>query len=129
MHSMGRRTALRLLGGAGALVAGCSDGSGQSPGTNEPPSSPPGNPPGPLPPPPPPPETPPGPSVTPQQLLADVDTIVVVMMENRSFDHYLGSLKKDTKYPSGGKVDGLDRSEQNLAPNGTPVQVFNLTDF
>src|SRR5262245_57917586 len=30
---------------------------------------------------------------TPEALLAGIDTFVVLMMENRSFDHYFGSLR------------------------------------
>ncbi|MFN0252774.1 MAG: alkaline phosphatase family protein, partial [Kofleriaceae bacterium] len=32
-------------------------------------------------------------TMTPAQLLLHVETIVVLCMENRSFDHYLGSLR------------------------------------
>jgi phospholipase C len=44
--------------------------------------------------------------------------IVVLMMENRSFDHMLGGLKKD--YPA---VDGLNGSESNPDVNGNAVAV------
>ena len=36
---------------------------------------------------------------TPKELLAGIDAVVVLMMENRSFDHYLGTLTQDTRYP------------------------------
>jgi phospholipase C len=61
---------------------------------------------------------------TPEQLLAKVDTIVVLMMENRSFDHYFGSLS----LLEGKTVDGLTGAESNLDPGGTPVDVFQLAD-
>ncbi len=35
--------------------------------------------------------TPPDGPLTPKQLLAGIDHIVVLMMENRSFDHFLGA--------------------------------------
>jgi phospholipase C len=115
--------------GAGAFVAGCGDSAGlPAPVASDPPASAGGDP-GPAPVAPANPPPPPAEQATPQQLLADIDTIVVVMMENRSFDHYLGSLKKDASYPNAGKVAGLDGTEQNPDPQGNPVSVFNLTDF
>lgn len=64
--------------------------------------------------------------LTPEQLLAGVETIVVLCMENRSFDHYLGSLQLVEGRTD---VEGLDGSESNPAPDGSTVPVFNLTDF
>src|SRR5262249_44721090 len=63
---------------------------------------------------------------TPAELLAGIDTIVVLCMENRSFDHYLGSLRllegrKD--------VDGLVGTESNPDASGKPVLVHRLDDF
>src|SRR5687767_7578804 len=58
------------------------------------------------------------PVLTPKQLLAGVDHIVVLMMENRSFDHFLGALKTDKGYVSAQSVDGLAGTETNPAPDG-----------
>src|SRR5437763_1428403 len=44
--------------------------------------------------------------------------IVVLMMENRSFDHMLGGLKK--RFP---KINGLDGDESNSDGNGNVVTV------
>jgi phospholipase C len=57
-----------------------------------------------------------------------IDTVVVVMMENRSFDHYLGWLADDERYLERGRkrygrrfrVDGNQRQEF-AAPDGTMV--------
>src|ERR1700746_1676509 len=46
--------------------------------------------------------------------------LVVLMLENRSFDHMFGFLKSDD-YP----IDGLTGQESNLDANGTAVQVTN----
>ncbi len=56
----------------------------------------------------------------PQELLAGVDTIVVVMMENRSFDHMLGALSLEEGLP----VDGLTGMESNPDLRGNPIGVF-----
>ncbi len=63
--------------------------------------------------------------LSPAELLAPIDTIVVLMMENRSFDHYLGSLE----LVEGRTVDGLTGNESNPDPSGNAVRVFNLLDF
>ncbi len=54
--------------------------------------------------------------------LEAVDHIVVVMLENRSFDHMLGFLYKKT-----GQFDGLAGTESNLDPDGNKVTVFKIT--
>ena len=51
--------------------------------------------------------------------LGEIKHIVVLMMENRSFDHMLGYLKQDG-IP---EVNGLDLDEFNLGPDGTEVAV------
>jgi phospholipase C len=63
--------------------------------------------------------------LSPEELLAPINTIVVLCMENRSFDHYLGSLS----LLEGLKVDGLTGNESNPAPDGSQVQVFKLDNF
>jgi phospholipase C len=52
------------------------------------------------------------------QGLDNLEHIVVLMMENRSFDHMLGGLKK--KFP---KINGLNGDEQNPDTNGNIVKV------
>jgi len=58
------------------------------------------------------------------------DHIVVLMMENRSFDHYFGHLSMPTSMGGEGRtdVDGLKGNEvQHLyGPNGEIQQTFNL---
>ncbi len=58
-------------------------------------------------------------------LLAHVKNIVVLCMENRSFDHYLGS----RELVEGMAVNGLDGTEWNPAPDGSQVYVHNLETF
>ena len=48
--------------------------------------------------------------MTPEQRLREIKHIVVLMMENRSFDHMLGYLK-GSRMP---EVRGLERNEFNL---------------
>ncbi len=57
----------------------------------------------------------------PEELLEPIDTIVVLMMENRSFDHYFGS----ATFTEGWDVDGLIGTESNPGINGEPVQVYH----
>jgi phospholipase C len=59
------------------------------------------------------------------ELFAGIDTVVVVCMENRSFDHYLGSLR----LAEGWDIDGLSGSESNPRANGQEAGVFRLEDF
>jgi phospholipase C len=67
--------------------------------------------------------------LTPAQLLAGIDAVVVLMMENRSFDHYLGALVADTKYPGKRRPDGLTGKESNPDAMGNPVTVFRMDNF
>lgn len=73
--------------------------------------------------------TPPAETLTPKQLLAGIEHIVVLMMENRSFDHFLGALETDPGYAAKAQVDGLSGTESNLAPDGTSVSAFKMTNF
>ena len=127
---MTRRSALQQLGiGVAALTVGCTtaaDGEVPSPDLGSAPdlSS--------SPPPPPKPDLASAPDLrppTPTQLLAGIDAVVVLMMENRSFNHFLGSLKRDASYPGRAVVDGLTGSESNPDPAGMPVPVHQLTNF
>jgi phospholipase C len=54
--------------------------------------------------------------------LGSIDYVVLVMLENRSFDHMLGFL-----YPKSDNFDGLDGTESNLAADGSEVKVFPIT--
>ncbi len=55
------------------------------------------------------------------ELLAPIEHIVVLMMENRSFDHYFGSLSLEEGRMD---VDGLIGGEFNLGPGGERVEAF-----
>jgi phospholipase C len=52
--------------------------------------------------------------------LQKIDHIVVLMLENRSFDSLLGTL-----YQKFDSFEGLNGTEQNPDANGTPVVVCN----
>ncbi len=52
-----------------------------------------------------------------------IDHVIVVMMENRSFDHYLGAL---TLTEGRLDVDGLTGAESNPDRDGQPVAVYHL---
>ncbi|WP_428338703.1 alkaline phosphatase family protein [Mycobacterium sp.] len=54
--------------------------------------------------------------------LESIDHVIVLMLENRSFDHLLGYL-----YPKSGDFDGLDGTESNRDPAGTAVSVHPIT--
>lgn len=63
---------------------------------------------------------------------APIDTIVVLMMENRSFDHYLGWLRRDRQYRlDGRRLHGSFRVKANnrrryRKPDGTVVKTYHL---
>jgi phospholipase C len=61
--------------------------------------------------------------------LAAVDHVVVLMLENRSFDHMLGFLytSAGNVSPSGQPYEGLTGTESNPDPSGNPVTVFPIT--
>ena len=123
MGEITRRAALTGMGVAiGTVAAGC--GSDEETSTGAPPggenTSPPSTNDTPAPPtnstPTDPPKT--DPVLGPKELLAGVEHIVVLMMENRSFDHFLGALKTDSGYAAKATVDGLAGTESNPAPGG-----------
>jgi phospholipase C len=58
--------------------------------------------------------------------LAAIDTIVVLMLENRSFDNFLGGLCMDPTYPAAGSMDGLTGDEQIPDENGAPVPLLRM---
>src|SRR5438270_381501 len=53
-------------------------------------------------------------------MLSSINHIVVLMLENRSFDCLLGAL-----YPRSSELDGLTGTEVNLDLDGKPVPVWN----
>src|SRR5579864_1897461 len=61
-------------------------------------------------------------------LLASIQHVVVLMLENRSFDHMLGYLYSDRNNVSlsGAPFDGLTGQESNLDASGTRVPVFTI---
>jgi phospholipase C len=60
--------------------------------------------------------------------LGQVQHVVVLMLENRSFDHMLGYLYADSGNvsPAGQPFDGLTGSESNPDATGQPVSVFRI---
>jgi phospholipase C len=60
--------------------------------------------------------------------LSAIEHIVVLMLENRSFDHMLGFLYADqnNQSPSGQAFDGLTGSESNLDASGEAVKVYAI---
>ena len=63
--------------------------------------------------------------VTPQQL-AQVQHIVVLMQENRSFDHYFGQLRDEGQPDAEGPPAGASNPNP-LDPNGPPITRFHKT--
>ncbi len=61
--------------------------------------------------------------------LAAVNHVVVLMLENRSFDHMLGFLyaSEGNVSPSGQPYEGLTGTESNPDSSGNPVTVFQIT--
>jgi len=61
--------------------------------------------------------------------LGAIEHIVVLMLENRSFDHMLGYLYQDSGNvsPSGQPFEGLSGSESNPGATGAAVPVFPIT--
>lgn len=95
-----RRTAIKGLGAAAVaplLPLGC---------TEEPGALPPGE-------------------VTPELLRQRIDTVVFLMMENRSFDHYFGALKL---VEGRSDVEGLVAGMSNPHPDGGVVEVFRAQE-
>jgi phospholipase C len=61
--------------------------------------------------------------------LGAIEHIVVLMLENRSFDHMLGYLYQGAGNvsPLGQPFEGLSGNESNPGTDGTPVSVFPIT--
>ncbi len=66
-----------------------------------------------------------GAALTPKELLAGIDHVIVLMMENRSFDHYFGA----RKLVEGQAINGLMGDEKNLNVDLMPVTVFETDEF
>ncbi len=62
-----------------------------------------------------------------QQMLGGIDNFIVLMMENRSFDHLLGALALDRSYPGRHLIDGLRGDESNPDSAGRPVPITRRT--
>jgi phospholipase C len=60
--------------------------------------------------------------------LASVNHVVVLMLENRSFDHMLGFLytSAGNVSPAGQPYEGLTGTESNPGSSGQPVTVFGI---
>jgi phospholipase C len=60
--------------------------------------------------------------------LSAIQHVVVLMLENRSFDHMLGFLYSDqgNKSPAGQPFEGLTGTESNPDGSGAPVTVFEI---
>ncbi len=60
--------------------------------------------------------------------LASIEHVVVLMLENRSFDHMLGYLYSDAGNvsPAGQPFDGLTGQESNPGSSGSSVPVFKI---
>lgn len=62
-----------------------------------------------------------------RKTIADqIDTFVVVMLENRSFDHYFGGFTIDENRTD---IDGLTSSMSNPLLDGTPVYPFRGSEY
>jgi phospholipase C len=60
--------------------------------------------------------------------LRAIDTIVVLMLENRSLDNFLGGLSMDPTYPAAAALDGLRGDEVLRNENGAPMSLIRMTD-
>jgi phospholipase C len=60
--------------------------------------------------------------------LSAIEHVVVLMLENRSFDHMLGFLYSDSGNvsPTGQLFEGLTGTESNPGSSGSPVTVFKI---
>jgi phospholipase C len=66
---------------------------------------------------------------TPDSNLATIEHVVLLMLENRSFDHMLGYLYAGSGNvsPSGQQYEGLTGTESNRDASGNAVAVFQIT--
>ena len=66
---------------------------------------------------------------TQRQMLKEIDHFVVLMQENRSFDHFMGALQRDKKYANRKDVNGTSGAEWNPAPGGGKVHIHQASSF
>jgi phospholipase C len=69
------------------------------------------------------------PAVGGDALLDEIDTFVVLMMENRSFDHYFGALQRDLGYLHADTITGTKGTESNNDANKKKVTIYKATSF
>src|ERR1017187_6118001 len=67
-----------------------------------------------------------GPQMANGSGLASVNSVVVLMLENRSFDHMLGFLYPGNVSPSGQPFDGLTGTESDPGSFCQPATVFSI---
>ncbi len=97
-QAVSRRDALRMIGGAAGAatlapwMSSCGDGATSAAAS----------------------------TLRPEDL--DIETVIVVMMENRSFDHYFGALSLD----EGRSIDGLAPGIALPRPDGSLVEPFRM---
>ena len=58
--------------------------------------------------------------------LAAIDTFVVLMLENRSFDNFLGGLRLDPRTPAAAAMDGLTGDEQLRDGSGNSLSLMRM---
>jgi phospholipase C len=58
--------------------------------------------------------------------LAAIDTFVVLMLENRSFDNFLGGLRMDRDYAAASSLDGLTGNEMLRDGKGASVGLMRM---
>ena len=131
MSDVTRRKVLQILG-ASAVGIGCGSSDDQGNPTPADPTTPPATTstsPGPTPT-----TDPPAPAPSPGgptglDMLNGIDHVIVVMMENRSFDHFFGALQRDATYVNKATVAGSTGTETNPAPSGAAVKVYKATTY
>jgi phospholipase C len=69
-------------------------------------------------------KAPSGDSASPTPEAATIDTVIVLMMENRSFDHYLGGMRL---VEGRDDIDGLDATMSNPDSDGVEIPVSPAT--
>jgi phospholipase C len=109
-NGLSRRQILQLLGvgvGASLVGVGCSGGDGEDTGDSESAVD----------------------AAERRRMLMDIDHFVILMQENRSFDHFMGGLQRDRKYANRKDVNGTTGREFNPAPNGDKVEIHRASTF
>lgn len=65
--------------------------------------------------------------MAPANQLDQMQQIVVLMLENRSFDHMLGFLYEGKQTPAGVPFEGLTGTESNIDSTGKAISVWKIT--